>query len=184
MLYRDDLIDLQDVLSVQMEQLCAEGQVAEAAGLATQNLVGLYKAMGGGWDPDGDTLPADEATRPDSVDVQDGTGSGSDELSLDLGTTPPGSPHRNRRSASCLRTSRPEPDYPVYTGSGLALAHSAKPARSGTHRTLSDPDAAGPLCSRSLCPDTPPPIVVQGFMHAAGTNPRARSRSPRSAPLL
>ena len=34
-----------------MELLNAEGQVAEAAGLATQNLVSLYKALGGGWNP-------------------------------------------------------------------------------------------------------------------------------------
>lgn len=50
-LYRDGLIDIQDILSVQMELLTAEGQVAEASGLATQYLVNLYKALGGGWDP-------------------------------------------------------------------------------------------------------------------------------------
>jgi len=50
-LYRDGLIDIQDILSVQMELLTAEGQVAEAGGLATQFLVNLYKALGGGWDP-------------------------------------------------------------------------------------------------------------------------------------
>jgi len=50
-LYREGLIDFQDLLTVQMELLKAEGQVAEASGLATQNLVGLYKALGGGWDP-------------------------------------------------------------------------------------------------------------------------------------
>ena len=53
-LYREGLIDFQDVLSVQMRLLTAEGNVAEASGLATQNLVGLYKALGGGWDPGGD----------------------------------------------------------------------------------------------------------------------------------
>ncbi|MEO1584289.1 MAG: efflux transporter outer membrane subunit [Planctomycetota bacterium] len=51
-LYRDGLIDFQDILLVQMELLTAEGQVAEASGLATQNLVSLYKALGGGWDPE------------------------------------------------------------------------------------------------------------------------------------
>ncbi|MEE9130447.1 MAG: efflux transporter outer membrane subunit [Phycisphaerales bacterium] len=50
-LYREGLIDFQDLLSVQMRLLTAEGNVAEASGLATQNLVGLYKALGGGWDP-------------------------------------------------------------------------------------------------------------------------------------
>lgn len=50
-LYRDGLIDFQDILSVQMELLTSEGQVAEAGGLAIQNLVSLYKALGGGWDP-------------------------------------------------------------------------------------------------------------------------------------
>ena len=51
-LYRDGLIDFQNLLTVQMELLKAEGQVAESAGLATQNLVSLYKALGGGWDPE------------------------------------------------------------------------------------------------------------------------------------
>jgi NodT family efflux transporter outer membrane factor (OMF) lipoprotein len=51
-LYRDDLIDFQDLLSVEMELSNANSQVAEASGLATQNLVALYKALGGGWDPD------------------------------------------------------------------------------------------------------------------------------------
>lgn len=51
-LYRDDLIDFQDLLSVEMELSIANSQVAEASGLAVQNLVALYKALGGGWDPD------------------------------------------------------------------------------------------------------------------------------------
>ncbi|MEM9372498.1 MAG: efflux transporter outer membrane subunit [Planctomycetota bacterium] len=57
--YREGLIDFQDLLSVQMELLSAESQVAEASGLASQNLVSLYKALGGGWDPE---QPADRAT--------------------------------------------------------------------------------------------------------------------------
>lgn len=48
--YREGLIDFQDLLSVQMELLSAEAQVAEASGLASQNLVNLYKALGGGWE--------------------------------------------------------------------------------------------------------------------------------------
>ncbi|MEM1013702.1 MAG: efflux transporter outer membrane subunit [Planctomycetota bacterium] len=51
-LYRDDLIDFQALLSVEMELSTANAQVAEASGLSTQNLVALYKALGGGWDPD------------------------------------------------------------------------------------------------------------------------------------
>lgn len=50
--YREGLIDLQDLLLVQTELLQAEAQVAEASGLASQNLVNLYKALGGGWDHD------------------------------------------------------------------------------------------------------------------------------------
>ncbi|MEO1535565.1 MAG: efflux transporter outer membrane subunit [Planctomycetota bacterium] len=49
-LYRDGLIDFQDLLNVQTNLLSADAAVAEARGLATQNLVALYKALGGGWD--------------------------------------------------------------------------------------------------------------------------------------
>jgi len=58
-LFRDGLIDFQDVLTIQQDLLTAEGNVAEARGLAGQNLVSLYKALGGGWDPsDGADQPS------------------------------------------------------------------------------------------------------------------------------
>lgn len=59
-LYRDGLIDFQDLLDVQTNLLNAEANVAEARGLATQNLVALYKALGGGWD----TTEAESNTEP------------------------------------------------------------------------------------------------------------------------
>ncbi len=56
--YREGLIDFQDLLSVQMRLLEAEAQVAEASGLSSQNLVNLYKALGGGW-----SLEEEQASR-------------------------------------------------------------------------------------------------------------------------
>lgn len=65
-LYRDGLIDFQDVLTVQTNLLTAEAGVAEARGLATQNLVALYKALGGGWDTTDPAAPpaADDTDQP------------------------------------------------------------------------------------------------------------------------
>lgn len=51
-LYTEGLTGFQDVLDAQRQLLAAESDVAEARGLASQNLVSLYKALGGGWDPD------------------------------------------------------------------------------------------------------------------------------------
>jgi multidrug efflux system outer membrane protein len=69
-LYRDGLIDFQDLLDVQTNLLAADASVAEARGLATQNLVALYKALGGGWDTteaspeSGDPNTNDDETNP------------------------------------------------------------------------------------------------------------------------
>lgn len=51
-LYISGLTDFQNVLD--MERSLAEQQddLAESAGLVSQNLVSLYRALGGGWDPD------------------------------------------------------------------------------------------------------------------------------------
>ena len=50
-LYTEGLTGFQDVLDAQRQLLATESDVAEARGLASQNLVSLYKAFGGGWDP-------------------------------------------------------------------------------------------------------------------------------------
>lgn len=51
-LYKDGLVDYQRVLDAQRVLLDTENQMAEAKGNAAGNLVRLYKALGGGWDPD------------------------------------------------------------------------------------------------------------------------------------
>ena len=43
--------DVQSGLEVTIQFITTESDVSEASGLATQNLVSLYKALGGGWDP-------------------------------------------------------------------------------------------------------------------------------------
>jgi NodT family efflux transporter outer membrane factor (OMF) lipoprotein len=50
-LYKEGIIGFQELLDAQRRVLDAESQVSEARGLASQNLVSLYKALGGGWDP-------------------------------------------------------------------------------------------------------------------------------------
>ncbi len=50
-LYKEGLVGFQDVLDAQRRVLSAESEVSEARGLASQNMVSLYKALGGGWDP-------------------------------------------------------------------------------------------------------------------------------------
>lgn len=51
-LYREGLTDFQGILDAQRSLFAYEGAVAEARGTASTNLVRLYKALGGGWDPD------------------------------------------------------------------------------------------------------------------------------------
>lgn len=50
-LYREGIIGFEELLDAQRRVLSVESQVSEARGLASQNLVSLYKALGGGWDP-------------------------------------------------------------------------------------------------------------------------------------
>jgi outer membrane protein, multidrug efflux system len=51
-LYRQGLINFQSVMDAQRELFSIENQLAEARGQTATNLVRLYKAIGGGWDPD------------------------------------------------------------------------------------------------------------------------------------
>ncbi len=50
-LYKDGLIDYEQVLDVQRSVLGQETEVAAARGQAATSLVMLYRALGGGWDP-------------------------------------------------------------------------------------------------------------------------------------
>ena len=51
-LYKDGLISFQSVLDAQLALFDFENQMAEAQGKASVNVVSLYKALGGGWNPD------------------------------------------------------------------------------------------------------------------------------------
>jgi NodT family efflux transporter outer membrane factor (OMF) lipoprotein len=51
-LYKDGLVDFQSVLDAQRELFNNENQLAAARGNTVINLVQLYKALGGGWNPD------------------------------------------------------------------------------------------------------------------------------------
>lgn len=51
-LYRSGLTDFQNVLDTQRSQFQQEDQLAESEGLVTQNLIRVYRALGGGWAPE------------------------------------------------------------------------------------------------------------------------------------
>jgi NodT family efflux transporter outer membrane factor (OMF) lipoprotein len=51
-LYRTGLTDFQNVLDTQRSQFQQEDAQAESAGLVTQNLIQIYRALGGGWAPE------------------------------------------------------------------------------------------------------------------------------------
>lgn len=70
-LYKDGLADFQNVLDAQRSVYAAEDQLDQARGNAALYMVSLYKALGGGWDPE---RPGSAAhARADGV----GNGSGS-----------------------------------------------------------------------------------------------------------
>jgi outer membrane protein TolC len=52
-LYKDGLVDFQNVLDAQRVLFDGENQLAATRGNTVINLVQLYRALGGGWDPDG-----------------------------------------------------------------------------------------------------------------------------------
>lgn len=50
--YRSGLTDFQNVLDTQRSLLTRQDELAASEGLVIQNLVDLYRALGGGWDPE------------------------------------------------------------------------------------------------------------------------------------
>jgi outer membrane protein TolC len=50
-LYRTGLIDFQNVLDTERSLFARQDQLAESRGLVAQNLIGVYRALGGGWTP-------------------------------------------------------------------------------------------------------------------------------------
>ena len=63
--YRAGLTDFQNVLDTERSLLVRQDDLAASEGLVIQNLVDLYRALGGGWDPDTAEPPA---TPPSSFD--------------------------------------------------------------------------------------------------------------------
>ena len=50
-LYRTGLTDFQNVLDTQRTLFEQEDAFAQSAGFVTQNLISIYRALGGGWAP-------------------------------------------------------------------------------------------------------------------------------------
>jgi NodT family efflux transporter outer membrane factor (OMF) lipoprotein len=66
-LYRAGLTNFQNVLDMERSLVTAQDELAQSEGAVTQNLVRIYRALGGGWAPEfkaheeGDTLPGTAA---------------------------------------------------------------------------------------------------------------------------
>jgi NodT family efflux transporter outer membrane factor (OMF) lipoprotein len=56
-LYKQGLVNFQDVLDAQRDQFSLENDLASARGSSAANFVNLYAAIGGGWDPDNPEAP-------------------------------------------------------------------------------------------------------------------------------
>jgi NodT family efflux transporter outer membrane factor (OMF) lipoprotein len=63
--YRAGLTDFQNVLDTERSLLVRQDDLAASEGIVIQNLVDLYRALGGGWDPETASQPA---TPPSSFD--------------------------------------------------------------------------------------------------------------------
>ena len=50
-LYRTGLTDFQNVLDTERTQFQQQDQLAASDGFVTQNLIRVYRALGGGWSP-------------------------------------------------------------------------------------------------------------------------------------
>ena len=62
-LYKEGLKDFQSTLDAERVLFEAENSLAEAEGISAINLVNLYRALGGGWDPDAVDQPATQSTQ-------------------------------------------------------------------------------------------------------------------------
>ncbi len=56
-LYKQGLVNFQDVLDAQRDQFSLENDLASARGSSAANFVNLYAALGGGWNPDDPEAP-------------------------------------------------------------------------------------------------------------------------------
>ena len=51
-LYKTGLIDFQDVQLMELFKLEQEDQLADSKGTVIQNLISIYRSLGGGWEPE------------------------------------------------------------------------------------------------------------------------------------
>ena len=51
-LYKSGLTDFQNVLDMERSLAEQEDRYVESVGLVTQNLISIYRSLGGGWEPD------------------------------------------------------------------------------------------------------------------------------------
>ena len=66
-LYREGLINHQNVLDMQRSLFQEQDRLAESEGILIQNLIRIYKAFGGGWSEE--SAPEDDSV--DAVDAVD-----------------------------------------------------------------------------------------------------------------
>jgi multidrug efflux system outer membrane protein len=60
-LYDNGVVDFQNVIDAERELTEQQDNLADSEGTVVKNLVGLYRALGGGWDPDDPVLPPESA---------------------------------------------------------------------------------------------------------------------------
>jgi NodT family efflux transporter outer membrane factor (OMF) lipoprotein len=70
--YRSGLTNFQNVLDTQRSLLTRQDELAASEGQVTQNLIGLYRALGGGWDPE--EVPAAPVESDDRAADRAGSG--------------------------------------------------------------------------------------------------------------
>ncbi len=81
-LYRTGLVDFQNVLDTQRTQFNEEDRLAQSDGFVTQNLIRIYRALGGGWSGEKQPAAAQVVTAPGEAAVDRGqartSGTGTD----------------------------------------------------------------------------------------------------------
>jgi len=77
-LYVQGLRDFQPVLDAERTLAEQQDALASSQGLVASDMIGLYRALGGGWDPElpppGETMPATDETATDAEDDKDDSG--------------------------------------------------------------------------------------------------------------
>lgn len=64
-LYRSGLTDFQNVLDSERSLSAQQDLLAESEGAVIRHLIGIYKALGGGWAPDEDEDEGEDETEPE-----------------------------------------------------------------------------------------------------------------------